>query len=371
MTSGETRGTCERVRTRGHDRSRRLLAIVSGCVLGVALLVVVPPARAVVGGTPVSRALFPAFSVVGTGCGGALIAPDRVLTAAHCRSALEESDEVLVGPHSERRTVRRQAINPLHVRELDKIEREFPPPAADLMILELGRPVTDVPVATIATAAEGLTRAGTPATTIGRGATGTDGAGQGVFRSAMVDVVAPESCADQLDTALLRRWSICTRGRPVPGPAGRTVLTSACFGDSGSPLLAGPVGSAKIIGVVSWGPSCGEQGDPELYANTVKGRDFALASKPAWAPAVIGRAHITGTAAVGHTVTCHVHWLVKPTRNLDYGFLIDGFQKQDGPRPTFHLASAYRGKEVSCTAIGETIGGRGGAPGIAPPRVVR
>lgn len=334
-------------------------------------MVAAPSAQAVVGGTPASRAQFPAFSVVGTGCGGALIAPDRVLTAAHCTSALEESDEVLVGPRNERRTVRRQAILPLHVRELAKMEREFPPPAGDLMVLELDRPVSDVPVATIATAADGLTRAATAATTIGRGATRSDGAGQGVFRSAVVDVVAPGSCDDQLPTALLRRWSLCTRGRPVRGPRGKTVKTSACVGDSGGPLLAGPAGSAAIVGVVSWGPSCGEDGDPEIYANAVEGREFALAPSPAWAPAVIGRAHITGTAAVGSTVTCDVRWLVKPTRDLDYGFLIDGYQKQDGPSRTFRLTSDHRGKQVSCTATGATIGGRGGAPGVAPPRVVR
>jgi D-alanyl-D-alanine carboxypeptidase len=326
---------------------------------------------AVVGGTPASRAQFPAFSVVGTGCGGTLIAPDRVLTAAHCTSALEESDEVLVGPENERRTIRRRAILPLHVRELAKMEREFPPPAGDLMILELDRPVRDVPVATIATAADGLTRAGTAATTIGRGATRSDGSGEGVFRSALVDLVPPGSCDDQLPAALERRWSLCTRGRPVAGPRGKTVKTSACVGDSGGPLLAGPAESARIVGVVSWGPSCGEDGDPEIYANAVEGREFALAARPAWAPAVIGRARITGTAAVGRTVTCDVRWLVKPTRDLDYGFTIDGFQKQEGPRPTFRLTSEHRGKRVSCTAGGATIGGRGGAPGLAPARLVR
>lgn len=326
---------------------------------------------AVVGGTPASRSAFPAFSVVGTGCGGALIAPDRVLTAAHCTTALEESDQVLVGPRNERRTIRRRAILPLHVRELAKMEREFPPPAGDLMILELDRPVPGVPVAEIATAADGLTRAGTAATTIGRGATRSDGSGQGVFRSALVDLVAPGSCADQLPTAQLRRWSLCTRGRPVPGPSGRAVKTSACVGDSGGPLLAGPASAARIVGVVSWGPSCGEDGDPEIYADAVAGREFALAPRPAWAPAVIGRARITGTAAVGRTVTCDVRWLVKPTRKLDYSFTIDGYQKQEGARPTFRLTSDHRGGKVSCSATGETIGGRGGSPGLAQARVVQ
>lgn len=240
------------------------------------------------------------------------------------------------------------------------------------MILELDRPVADVPVATIATAADGLTRAGTAATTIGRGATRSDGGGEGVFRSALVDLVAPGSCSDQLPTALERRWSLCTRGRSVAGPRGKKVKTSACVGDSGGPLLAGPAGSAAtIIGVVSWGPSCGEDGDPEIYANAVEGREFALAPNPAWAPAVIGRARITGTASVGGTVTCAVRWLVKPTRKLDYSFTIDGFQKQEGSRPTFRLTSEYRGKQVSCSAGGETIGGRGGTPDLAAPRVVR
>ncbi len=334
--------------------------------LALALLVLATaaaPADAIVGGTPAAREDFPAFAVVGDGCGGTLIAPDRVLTAAHCRATVDESDVVLVGPQDARRTVRRRAILPLHVRELAKVEREFPPPAGDLMILELDRPVTHVPVATIATAADDLTRAGTAATTIGRGATSSDGEGAGVFRSAVVDTVAPRSCADQLPTRVLQRWSICTRGREVPGGTGRT---SACVGDSGGPLLA----DAKVIGVVSWGPSCGEQGDPELYANAVEGRDFALADDPAWAPAAIGRPRITGTVRIGHTVTCAVRWLVRPTRDLDIGFLIDGFQQQDGPRTTFRLTRAHRGKQVSCTAYGATIGGRGGPPGTAPPRLV-
>ena len=85
------------------------------------------------------------------------------------------------------------------------------------------------------------------------------------------------------------------------------------------------------------GPELRRAWRPRAVSERCGGSRLRLASEPVWAPAVIGRAHIAGTVAVGHTVTCDVHWLVKPTRNLNYGFLIDGFQKQDGPRPTFTL----------------------------------
>ena len=41
------------------------------------------PAHAVVGGDPVDPAAVPWFASVG-GCGGTLVAPDRVVTAGHC-----------------------------------------------------------------------------------------------------------------------------------------------------------------------------------------------------------------------------------------------------------------------------------------------
>ena len=98
---------------------------------------------------------------------------------------------------------------------------------------------------------------------------------------------------------------------------------------------------------------------------------MATTTSPAWAPATRGRARIVGVPEVGNTVTCDVDWIVKPTRDLDYSFVIDGYQKQEGERKTFRLLSAYAGKEVSCTAGGATIGGRGGPPGLAPGHVVR
>jgi hypothetical protein len=337
------------------------------CLLGLSAA----PAAAIVDGSAAKRSEYPFFVVIGSGCGGALIRPDRVLTAAHCTEALNHSDEVRVGPRAERRTVRLRAISPLHVRELAKIEREFPPPAADLMLLQLNRPVTDVQPLPIATAAEALTAPGTAAITIGRGATSTEGSGQGTFRAGTIQVQAPSVCSEQLATALLRTWSLCTRDPRMADAAYPGPFVSACFGDSGGPLLAGAVGAPRLIGVVSWGPSCGEMRDPEIYANAVAGRAFALAAHPAWAPQTVGGPRVAGSPRVGRTVRCAVRWLVKPSRQLAYSFVLDGKQVQSGPRPTYRLRAVALGKRISCDATGSTAGGRGGTVGLAPPRLVR
>ncbi|MBN8866330.1 MAG: trypsin-like serine protease [Solirubrobacterales bacterium] len=328
-------------------------------------------ASAVVDGTPADLADYPYFTVVGTGCGGALIGPRRVLTAAHCVESLNESDKVRVGPRRIQRTIILRAILPLHVRELAKMEREFPPPAGDLMLLALDRPVRGVPLARIAAPADGLTAPGTTVTTIGRGAAGSDGSGQGVFRSGTVQIQPAGICADQLSTPLLRDWSLCVRDPRMADPDYPGPFVSACFGDSGGPLLADGGQGNRIVGVVSWGPSCGEERDPEIYANAVRGRSFALRKRPIWAPQAIGRPRVVGRTRVGQTVRCRIRWRQRPTRKLAFNFVLDGRQVQSGPRVTYRIRPADRGRRISCDGGGETAGGRGGSLQLAPARLVR
>jgi len=331
----------------------------------------VPTASAVVNGTPANPADYPFFTVVGKGCGGALIKPDRVLTAAHCREALNERESVRVGPGRIKREVKLRAMLPLHVRELAKMEREFPPPAGDLMILALDRPVKNVPPVRIAKPAEGLTAAGTAVVTIGRGATSSQGGGEGVFRSGAVQIQDAASCESELSNQLLRDWSLCVRDPRMNDPADPGPFTSACFGDSGGPLIADGGSGRRVVGVVSWGPNCGEDRDPEIYANAVRGRGFALAARPAWAPRAIGRPAVIGRTTVGSTVRCRVNWLRKPDRELAYGFYLDGFQAQSARRNTFRLKADARGKMISCDGQGASAGGRGGSLSLAPARLVR
>lgn len=342
-----------------------LVALLAALLLGLAA-----PAGAVVGGTPASLGEYPYFTVVGTGCGGTLVRPARVLTAAHCLEAITERPSVRAGPERLRRRIVKHAILPLHVRELARMEREFPPPAGDLMLLQLDRPVRGVELARIGVPGAGMTTPGTTAITVGRGATAPDGSGQGVFRSGAVEIQDPVECSEALDTDLLRKWSLCTRDPRMADPDDPGPFVSACVGDSGGPLLAGPSSDLRVIGVVSWGPACGTDHDPEIYANAVRGRQFVLSARPAWAPQAIGRPRIRGRARVGSPVRCAVRWRVRPTRNLKYMFVLDGRQVRTSRNPVFRLPASARGKRISCDAGGSTAGGRAGTP-LAPYRPVR
>lgn len=342
---------------------------VAGVAAAAMMAGLAAPAGAIVNGIPASIADYPFFAEIGSGCGGALIMPRRVLTAAHCTEVLNESERVRVGPDRLRRTVLLRAILPLHVRELDLMEREFPPPAGDLMILMLDRPVRGVPLARIASPQQNLTAAGTPVTTIGRGVSDPDGSGGGIFRTGSVEIQPQSDCADELSSPLLRAWSLCTRDPRMANPFDQGPFVSACFGDSGGPLLAGS--PDRVVGVVSWGPNCGVDRDPELYANVVRGRSFALVRKPVWAPKAFGRGRITGRTVVGRAVRCSVRWRVKPTRQLSFLFVVDGRMVADGRRPVYRLRPSDRGGRISCDAGGKTAGGRGGTPALARPRLVR
>lgn len=208
----------------------------------------------IVGGEPTSTAEHPwvvALTKVNSNsayCGGALIAPDRVVTAAHCISGYPAgSVRVLVGRtdlrsnKGEQRWVARYWVEPGY---------QSPTEGDDVAVLLLDRPVSYRPVP-LETDQDAY-RAGAPATVFGWGYTSENGPSSPVLRSAKVPLIADSDCAatyDEFDADEM----VCA-GQPSGG-------TDACYGDSGGPLIA----AGRLIGITSWGSGCAREHAPGVF----------------------------------------------------------------------------------------------------------
>jgi trypsin len=184
-------------------------------------------------------------------CGGTLVAPDTVLTAAHCTSGLDATSVRVVAGREDQQSddgtvagVRSAWVHP-----------EFAGVTSgnDVSLLTLDRelPYPALPPATPDDGA--LYVPGVLATALGWGATSEGGAGSRYLMRATVPLIPDEQCRQsypEYDPTTM----LCA-GYQQGG-------VDTCQGDSGGPLVAG----GKLIGVTSWGEGCARPGRPGVYA---------------------------------------------------------------------------------------------------------
>lgn len=233
----------------------------------VAAVTVAAPAGAVVGGQAANATNYPWLGAVGSPmffirpsgqfCGAALIAPDRVVTGAHCvapmrwfpqilrvtfgRSNLNTHDGETVG-------VRSVWINPAFYEtqfQSDTVEHN------DTAVLTLTRPVRRpvVPIAPVH---------GSAATVIGWGSTSTSelDVSNAQLQSATIPMVPDRVCAAAYGPSFDPRDMTC---------AGSPKADTGSF-DSGGPMLV----DGKLVALTSWASGVARPGYPGVYARLDK-----------------------------------------------------------------------------------------------------
>jgi secreted trypsin-like serine protease len=203
---------------------------------------------------------------IGFFCGGAVVAPTKILTAAHCVKGYNwnANGAVVTGTSQ----LPSADGTDLHGGTVTGVWRQWNHPSYnattidnDIAVLTLPVPVKATPIRMTTSGDTTSYQAGTSAKVYGWGRTSsTSDDISETLKTATLPMQSDTTCSGAYGADFVKGHMVCA-GKPASGSDTGTV--SACNGDSGGPLVV----NNRIVGVVSWGVTdCVAKGAYSVFA---------------------------------------------------------------------------------------------------------